>query len=217
MTNRREFLQTGVAVSAFPLTMQELVSADHAPLIHRGVFDGRIGAARAFARELGRRGVPADDLDDGDITRIYRELASRPTADLAIGGMTQHGPLLVAEQLARDRGLRVVLRIEHTPRAGEQIVHAIAATPDTIALAEQLVRRGLDWPLLAAVLAARAGAGTLCTHTLLTPGAAPEPLVCASEAAHASFIHYYTPHAIGEGHAVPLDGPLFTWVVAPAS
>jgi hypothetical protein len=31
----------------------------------------------------------------------------------------------------------------------------------------------------------------------------------------APFIHYYTPLAIQQGHAVPVDGPLYSWVVVP--
>jgi hypothetical protein len=28
-------------------------------------------------------------------------------------------------------------------------------------------------------------------------------------------IHYYTPLAMQQGHELPLDGPLYSWLIAP--
>jgi hypothetical protein len=223
MTNRREFLRTSVAVSALPLTMHELVSpatampaAQGAVLVRKAIVDDRYAEARIFAHELGRHRVPAEALDDGDVTRAYEHLDLCWRSErFAVGGMTQFGPMLVVEQLARDRDLRVALRIAHASLPDGTLAHRITAAPETVALAEELLRRRTDWPALAAALVARSGACAAepATRMLATHGAPPVLAVSTSAAPRESIIHYYTPHAISEGAPLPLDGPLFTWVV----
>jgi hypothetical protein len=213
-------------VSALPLTMHELVSpvaattaAQGAVFVRHAIVDGRYAEARIFAHELGRRRVPAEGLDDGDVTRVYERLDLCWRSDrFAVGGMTQFGPMLVVEQLARDRGLRVALRIEHALRTDGTLAHTITAAPETIALFDELAPQPMDWPELAAALVARcrASGAKHAGRTLVTRDAAPALTAPASTAPCESIIHYYTPHVICEGQAVPRDGPLFTWVVAPA-
>jgi hypothetical protein len=224
MTNRREFLQTSVAVSALPLTIHELVSpaeampaARGAVLVRKAIVDDRYAEARIFAHELARQRVPAACLADGDVTRAYEHLDLLWRTDrFAVGGMTQFGPMLVVEQLARDRGLRVALRIEHAARVDGTVAHTITAAPGTLAVAAELAEQRPDWPALAAALVARCRPGAeQARRTLVTSDTAPAPLTRASALPRESIIHYYTPHAIREGAPLPLDGPLFTWVVMP--
>jgi len=40
-------------------------------------------------------------------------------------------------------------------------------------------------------------------------------LAAAMQAPGPSIIHYYTPLAVAQGHGSALDGPLYSWVVAP--
>ena len=48
-----------------------------------------------------------------------------------------------------------------------------------------------------------------------THGASGPQTLTPGADAGASMIHYYTPLAIQQGHALPLDGPLYSWLVAP--
>ena len=52
---------------------------------------------------------------EGDMTRFwYDDLYHQwERGSVAIAGLTAHGPMFCFEQLARDRGLRVVFRAEH--------------------------------------------------------------------------------------------------------
>jgi hypothetical protein len=73
-----------------------------------------------------RHGVAAHAIE-GDMTRfwydeLYHVWQTRPAA---IAGLTAHGPLFCFEQLAWDRGMRVVFRVEHKFAAG-RIEHDIA-------------------------------------------------------------------------------------------
>lgn len=233
MTNRREFLQTGVSVSVLPLVTHGLLSpaaasalsedsrANHA-VLHQATFDDRYAEGRSFAEALGAVGVSARGLRDGDVTDPYQALdllwRGRPAA---IAGLTQFGPMFVLERLGRERGLRVALRVEHRVRADGTIAHVMSGAPETLSLAETLRRHGVDWPVLIAALATRCRAD--CTppaaRTIATSGGepvlarAPDAIGCAD--APASVIHYYRQFAIQEGRDIPWDGPLFSWVIAP--
>ena len=68
-----------------------------------------------------------------------------------------------------------------------------------------------------AALACRVGADDSPRRSaaLATPESAPQ--LPPSPAAAASFVHYYTPLAVAQGMVRALDGPLYTWVVVPAS
>ena len=121
MTNRREVLQGGIALTSLPI-VANVAWAAHTALpidasaraLYRVVFDSRFAAARAFGAEAARLGAKVHGFD-GDITGFWYhqlDLQWRRQA-LAIAGMTLHGPLFCLEQLARDVGARVVYRAEH--------------------------------------------------------------------------------------------------------
>ncbi|HEY8519555.1 MAG TPA: hypothetical protein VIN61_05715 [Gammaproteobacteria bacterium] len=231
MTNRREFLRTGVTVSAMPLAINGLLSAETAAreagaggvALHATIVDDRYAEARRFGDALGELGVRAAALRDGDVTDAYLALRSlwreRPAA---IAGLTQFGPMFVLERLGFERGLRVVLRVEHRVRGDGELEHAIAGAPHVVALAETLQRQGVEWPVLFAALARTASGGGLgprVERTVRTPGAKPE-LSRGEDPLDAfgvpeSVIHYYRPIALRHGFGIPWDGPLFSWVIAP--
>jgi hypothetical protein len=225
MTNRREFLQTGVSVTSLPLALNVLLPAATASarasyiVPHSAVFDNRYVEGRTFAAATGRLGVSTRALDNGDVTSFwYDELDAiwreRPAA---IAGTTQFGPMFVLERLAAERGMRVVLRAEHSAHPDGTMTHEITGPAETVRLAEHLQRREVDWPVLVAVLAAHCpiGRATPVTRTVTTPGAKPEPDVPAGEGMPETVIHYYTSAAIRDGQGVPWDGPLFSWLIAP--
>lgn len=229
MTNRREFLQTGVSVSALPLALHGLLSAetararsaDERTMLEAVVVDDRYAEALRFADALGVLGVPAQSLRDGDVTDSYLALErlwrERP---VAIAGLTQFGPMFVLERLGREHGLRVALRAEHRVNGDGTLAHVIGGAPDTLAFAETLQRESPDWPVLTAMLAASCrGAGAATREcTIATPGGKPRLRRSAGapkDPAPDSVIHYYRQFALQEGREIPWDGPLFSWVIAP--
>jgi hypothetical protein len=226
MTNRREFLQTGVAVTAWSLATSELPASgavqSSSVSLHGVVYDPRYDEARAFAAGAALRGARACAIENGDVTDLwYRDLdlvwRSRPAA---LAGISQFGPLFALERLASERGLSVRLRVEHRPTGGGALEHALSAPSESIALAERLLAQRVDWPTAMAMLvtAVRADAAhdPLEERTLVTPGEAPLLRRVPGASAPESVIHYYTPVAVQEGRGPALDGPLFTWLIAPA-
>lgn len=120
MTSRREFLQIGIAASAWPLVAgaragDGSVLAAHAP-IYKVVFDRRHAASVAFAAGAEAQGIATGGFD-GDMTRLWlydiREQWQREP--VAIAGMTEHGPRFCFEQLGRDCGLRLITSHAHAP------------------------------------------------------------------------------------------------------
>jgi len=230
MTNRREFLQTGVSVSALPLTNGLLPPETSARIegssirLHKAIFDDRYAEARSFAAAMGRFGVPVHALKSGDVTDLWRSERDslRRSAQAAVAGTTQFGPMFVFEELGKEHGMRVVLRVEHQARGDGTVAHVVTGPRETLAFAEDLRLQGADWPvLMAAVLAhCRADGSAPVEHTMAMQGTAPrlrETPSLSGKSAPESVVHYYTPHAIREGHGVPWDGPLFSWLIAPAA
>jgi hypothetical protein len=129
MTNRRKFLQIGIAASALPLAAQAAraseplgwlgVAAAPAVPLYKAVYDSRFAASVAFARRAESLGVAMHAIE-GDMTRLwYDDLYHRwRNGPAAIAGLTAHGPMFCLERLAWDQGMRVVFRAEHAPVAG---------------------------------------------------------------------------------------------------
>jgi hypothetical protein len=226
MTNRREFLQTGVAVSALPLTMNGLLATQGSvsrmgqsnATLHKAIFDGRYAEGRGFAEAVSRFRVPVHALENGDVTELWCELdllwRRQPAA---IAGFTQFGPMFALERLANERGMRVALRVEHQVSEDGTLIHVMSGPPETMALAEQLSAERMAWPTTSAALVASCSANCAAPvrGTIVTAGARPLLERAADSAVPESVIHYYTPRAVQEGHGVPFDGPLFSWVIAP--
>jgi hypothetical protein len=225
MTNRREFLQTGLAASALPLAINGLLSPSDAAALGAGpsvrlsqaVFDGRYAEGLTFAREIERYGVRPVALDAGDVTAVYEalDLAWRG-APTPIAGLTQFGPMFVLERLANERGLKLALVVEHRARADGEIAHVVWSDPATAALAVRLSAQTADWPAIMAVLAAhcRADVAARVAETIVLPGIAP--VLDSRGPAPESVIHYYAQSSVQDGLGVPLDGPLFSWTLVPA-
>lgn len=225
MPNRREFLQTSAAVSALaidglvPPSAAALGRARSAVPLHKAIFDDRYAEAQRFGAILAAHGVAARALEDGDITRFWYDeldlLWRRERA--AIAGMTQFGPLFALEQLAAERGLHVAMRIEHRVESDGTLTHRVTAPDETIALLEERPpAAGLEWPSVGALAACRCTDSSCRTVTLRLPGAKPELRpAAATQTETPSVIHYYTPRAVQQGYGDALDGPLYSWVIAP--
>jgi hypothetical protein len=121
MVSRRDFLVSGIAVSALPVVagvasaraavpvLPELSSAP----IYKVIYDQRFPASVAYGQEAKRRGLAVHAIQ-GDITDVwyhdfYPMWKKRPAA---IAGLTAHGPIFCLERLSWDFGMRVTFRDE---------------------------------------------------------------------------------------------------------
>jgi hypothetical protein len=116
-TSRREFLQIGLTVAAWPVATAApaagIEPASRLPLLGV-VCDTRFPASTAFGERsaaLGLRTLPIA----GDMTHLwFDEIHPRwQQWPVALAGLTAHGPLFCFAELARDVGMRVVFRAEH--------------------------------------------------------------------------------------------------------
>jgi hypothetical protein len=223
MPNRREFLETSAAMSAIAANgvisgTAGAASASQAGKPSRAVYDDRYAAGRRFAEVVAAHGVPTRALDDGDITRFwYDELeTSWKREPVAIAGFTQFGPMFVVERLALERGLELVLRVEHCSKSDGRLEHLFTGPRETLALAAGFEALHSDWPGLIATLACSVGGDDSPHHGAALATAEPAPRLAPSiEPSAPSIIHYYTPLAVQQGYGPALDGPLYSWVVAP--
>lgn len=232
MTNRRQFLQSGVAVSALPLALDKLTGrpsgtggpASDFVRLHKAIYDDRYVEGQRFADAMRGFGVPCRALENGDVTAFWYEELDLLWRErqVAVAGWTQFGPMFVLERLAAERGLRMALRIEHGAREHGSLSHVVAGSPETLALARPLASKLVDWPVLAAALATHCSAdcAALATQTMVTAGTRPVLSSTRAQTAPGSpetVIHYYMSRSIQNGESVPWDGPLFSWVIAPAA
>jgi hypothetical protein len=223
MPNRREFLQTGAAVSAIAAngmisTTAGAVGASRPTKLHRVIYDDRYAEGRRFAEVVAAHGVPTRALDDGDITRFWcEELETLWKGEaVAIAGFTQFGPMFVVERLALERGMHLVLRVEHRGRADGTLEHSLRGPRETLALATGFEALHADWPGLIAALACSVGADVSPGHHAGLATAAPAPRLGQEGAPFSpSVIHYYTPLVVQQGYGPALDGPLYSWVAVP--
>jgi hypothetical protein len=227
MTNRREFLQTGAVMSVLAmhgLVPRNAAAAAVAPrgasfVPHLAVYDDRYAESRDFAAAAGAFGTPVRAVEHGDVTAIYDELdVAWRTRPSSIAGVTQFGPMFVIERLAAERGMRLVLRAEHRPSADGTLSHVITGPSAALTLAGDLSAAGLEWPAAMGALVCRATAAAMPVSSItLASRVGPPELARDGAAATASFSHYYTPQRMQQGYEAALDGPLYTWLVAPVA
>jgi len=137
MTNRREFLQIGIAASTLPLatqaaraagvTVADPIADPEVVPLYKVVYDLRFADSVAFARRVESLGVAVQAIE-GDMTRFwFDDLHHRwQRGRVAIAGLTAHGPLFCLERLAWDQGMRVVFRAEHNFKTAGCVEHALS-------------------------------------------------------------------------------------------
>jgi len=133
MTNRRQFIESSLAVSALSSALVGVpawAASRGALKLERFVFDRRYAAAQAVAAEAARHGVPLSPVS-GDLTDLwYRELDLRWKREPApLAGATTRAGLFVLETLAADHRMRVVYRGEHRAVATTGVEHRLSAHP----------------------------------------------------------------------------------------
>jgi hypothetical protein len=199
MTNRREFLQIGIAASTLPLAARAARAAgvtaagrEGAVPLYKAVYDLRFDESVAFGRHAESLGVAAHAIE-GDMTRFwFDDLHHRwRRGPAAIAGLTAHGPLFCLERLAWDQGMRVVFRAEHTFGTAGCVEHVLSGPLSM--LADTSRRVGAEqWAAQMANLVTQCPSGR--SEIASTRGAT----------------------AIGQAIA-PDTESLFSWVIAPAS
>jgi hypothetical protein len=168
MTSRREFLQIGIAASAWPLATQAAraagfdgpaLAAPRTVPLYKVVYDTRFPESLAFGRRAASLGASVHAIE-GDMTRlwfddIYHRWKESP---VAIAGLTAQGPLFCFERLAWDQGLRVVFRAEHGRDTGGLLTHA-ATGPQALLGAARDALAQLDWSAAMADVVTRCPSG----------------------------------------------------------
>lgn len=118
MLNRRTLLKLGTASLAATLSQvpgRALADNGLAGSPRRAVCDLRFEEGRAFASAMIGRGVPVSDVAGGIPDLWYRDLrAALLHRRLAFIGLTDRTALFTLEELARDVGMRVGGRTDHT-------------------------------------------------------------------------------------------------------
>ena len=145
MANRREFVSSGIAVSALAaLPFHPVLAWRDSPVAHDNlvIADGALTQSAAFlaAATKFRDNTTIVRAFAGDLGGVWLrdiEPLLRGGAALTLTGLTGAGVLFCIETLGRDYGLGVVYRAEHDPvTLGE---HWAASTArDTSAAAEEL-------------------------------------------------------------------------------
>ena len=194
MANRRQFIQSGVALSALSSSVLAALpagSSDAAPLrLERFVFDNRFVEAVEVARYAASLRVPLAETS-GDLTDLWgNELQPAwRQAPAAFAGITTRQGLFVLETLAADHRMRVVYRGEHAVAHGGCIAHVLTGPADLVADATPGPDAALLWAPLLGRAMARCPQGR----------SAPPTLALTTSA----------------GGVVDRDEPLFSWIIAP--
>ena len=181
MTSRREFLQIGITATAWPLAPAAVRAAGElsvAPLpLYKVVFDRRFRASVAFAERAQSLGLAVHGIA-GDMTRFwYDELYHAwKRGPAAIAGLTAHGPMFCFEQLARDQGMRVVFRAEHTlGTAG--VAHALTGPLAMLNESMALNDRGSGWAACMADVVSHCSRGRAEISSAAAVSSGPELLL----------------------------------------
>lgn len=195
MTDRREFIQHGIALSAVPFVLGPAggVAAPRerlSPVLV--VFDHQYAESRLFAATLAARGLATHGIS-GDVTALwYEDLHHRWAAGPSpIVGLTGASSLFCLEQLAWKVERRVVFRAEHRQVGNGTVEHRLTG-PEPLSTLTTDPQIEASWPLWSA----SAVRGLPAT---LRRGARFDSLAVGS----------------GIAESGPWQEPLVTWVIAP--
>lgn len=198
MSTRRELLQMGIAVTVLPL--DATATAWAAPsantgwgepvALYKAVYDTRFAASRAFGERMAARGITTA-ATTGDITGLWFDTLypQWQKGAAAIAGLTARGPLFCLEQLARDHGMRVVFRAQHSSSSAGAVQHELEGA-DVVVDAVRRVAADTDWVSVVSDVIAR------------------HPRASALNAS-------VQVHTARPALQVPEDEVLYSWVIAP--
>lgn len=195
MANRREFIQSGIALTAATLSAGEAARAaanDPRRLkLERFVFDNRFTEAISAGRVAAAAGIPLAETS-GDVTDIwFHDFDLRwKKAPMALAGITTRHGLFVLETLAADHRMRVVYRGEHGTVVNGSVSHELSGPAEVVA--RVTVSDGeIDtaWPTSVTL--------AMLSCPLGRPATARVELECAAN------------------RAIERDDALISWIIAP--
>lgn len=196
MPNRRQFIQSGLALSAVSLPAVATLTAQGASagaapalLLKRFVVDERLPDAVVLGRAAASHGIEVTSTA-GDLTALWLDDFRRRwrQAPMALAGATTQSGLFVLETLAGDHGMRVVYRGEHRRPRDDVFAHVLGGPLDLLARAAPRRGAALDWASLASAMTR-----------------------CPLGRTEAGRIELRSP----AGYAGAGKEPLFTWIIAP--
>lgn len=120
MVTRRTLIKQGAAAAAATVIQAPAQALGAALLadgrgIARALFDERFAETRSFGTALAARGVPTHGIRGDAAMLWYCDLKARLVEErLPFVGMTDRAALFCLEELARDLGLKVCGRIDHS-------------------------------------------------------------------------------------------------------
>ncbi len=174
MTDRRRFIQGGVALSGVVATggSPTAQAGTFAPIGLAGfVYDSRFPEAREIAAHAARHGAQLWGIS-GDLFDLWSDHLDPQwrKAPAAIAGVTTYPDLFVLETMAADRRMKVVYRGEHGAAVGGVMAHALTGPAAMLARAVRAESPDLWAPLLGrAMVECPAGHGKPATLSMTTP------------------------------------------------
>jgi hypothetical protein len=158
MIDRRNVLKLGAAALGGALAggaeAAVRIGSDAGPnVLFRAIFDERFADCIAFASELDLAGVATTGIR-GDVAQLwYGDLRSRLGRTRApIAGLTDRVALFCLEELARDVGMRVSMRIDHLIDRSGLVQHVAHGSVQLAAAIETLESRAGFGPAMAALV-----------------------------------------------------------------
>jgi hypothetical protein len=177
MVTRRRFIESGLAVAALaanPLSFGVTARDSYIPLF-KVLVDRALAQSTLFAEEAARLGA-AVRLFDADIGRVWmEEVVPRWTAirasslgqgrgegigSAAIAGLTAGATLFCVELLARDYGMHLVYRVQHSPDRSGRVTHTVTGAEELKDWEGVLTAQGANWAGTAAAMASH------CTRSI---------------------------------------------------
>jgi hypothetical protein len=115
MTNRRQFIQSGLALSALSFTelaaMRTAVAGNQTsvPVLENFIYDSRYPESIDAARTIAAQGIALREIA-GDLTDLWYGSYSEQWRQqpMTLAGVTALDALFVLETLAHDHGMRVI-------------------------------------------------------------------------------------------------------------
>jgi len=138
--DRRSALKIGATTVAGALVhMSAFGKSPSRSGYERAVFDERFEPCRVFGAEFARAGVPTSAIR-GDVAKLWYEdlRAALSKRRAPVAGLTNRTALFCLEELARDVGMRVVLRVDHTIELDGLAQHVAAAEASIVSATRRL-------------------------------------------------------------------------------